>query len=120
MDSSKHLSILDNFQDKNFFSLKDTIRDLLGKYNILNKRLKEFYSDDKEKMSKIDLLKYQINEIESAKIKNGEEENLLEKRNILINSERLFNYMNECYNLLYKGINDNTSIIDNLSTVLKI
>ncbi|MGJ7044618.1 DNA repair protein RecN [Thermoanaerobacterium thermosulfurigenes] len=119
LDSSKHLSILDNFQDKIFFDLKDTLRDLLSEYNILNKRLKEFYSDDKEKMSKIDLLKYQINEIESAKIKKGEEENLLERRNILINSEKLFNSMNECYNLLYKGINDNTSILDNLSTVLK-
>ncbi|HHV73724.1 MAG TPA: DNA repair protein RecN [Thermoanaerobacterium sp.] len=119
LDSSKHLSILDNFQDKNFFDLKDTLRDLLTEYNILNKRLKEFYSDDKEKMSKIDLLKYQINEIESAKIKKGEEENLLERRNILINSEKLFNSMNECYNLLYKGVNDNTSILDNLSTVLK-
>lgn len=119
LDSSKHLSILDNFQDKNFFDLKGTLRDLLTEYNILNKRLKEFYSDDKEKMSKIDLLKYQINEIESAKIKKGEEENLLERRNILINSEKLFNSMNECYNLLYKGVNDNTSILDNLSTVLK-
>ncbi len=69
LDSSKHLSILDNFQDKNFFDLKGTLKDLLSEYNILNKRLKEFYSDDKEKMSKIDLLKYQINEIESAKIK---------------------------------------------------
>ncbi|AFK86923.1 MULTISPECIES: DNA repair protein RecN [Thermoanaerobacterium] len=119
LDSSKHLSILDNFQDKNFFDLKGTLRDLLSEYNILNKRLKEFYSDDKEKMSKIDLLKYQINEIESAKIKKGEEENLLERRNILINSEKLFNSMNECYNLLYKGINDNTSVLDNLSVVLK-
>ncbi|MEG6565849.1 DNA repair protein RecN [Thermoanaerobacterium saccharolyticum] len=119
LDSSKHLSILDNFQDKNFFDLKGTLKDLLSEYNILNKRLKEFYSDDKEKMSKIDLLKYQINEIESAKIKKGEEENLLERRNILINSEKLFNSMNECYNLLYKGINDNASILDNLSVVLK-
>ncbi|WKV09005.2 DNA repair protein RecN [Thermoanaerobacterium sp. CMT5567-10] len=119
LDNSKHMAILDNFQDKNFFKTKNIIKDLLGKYNSLNNKLKEFNLDDKEKISRIDLLKYQINEIESANIKPEEEDDLIEKRNILINSEKLFNYMNESYNLLYKGIEDNTSIIDNLSTVLK-
>lgn len=119
LDNSKHMSILDNFQDKDFFRIKNMIKDLLEKYNSLNNKLKEFNLDDKEKISRIDLLKYQINEIESANIKPGEEDDLIEKRNILMNSEKLFNYMNESYNLLYKGIEDNTSIVDNLSTVLK-
>jgi len=119
LDNSKHMSILDNFQDKDFFRIKNMIKDLLEKYNSLNNKLKEFNLDDKEKISRIDLLKYQINEIESANIKPGEEDDLIEKRNILMNSEKLFNYMNESYNLLYKGIEDNTSIVDRLSTVLK-
>ncbi|MFU0783457.1 MAG: DNA repair protein RecN [Thermoanaerobacterium thermosaccharolyticum] len=119
LDNSKHMSILDNFQDNDFFRIKNMIEDLLEKYNSLNNKLKEFNLDDKEKISRIDLLKYQINEIESANIKPGEEDDLIEKRNILMNSEKLFNYMNESYNLLYKGIEDNTSIVDRLSTVLK-
>lgn len=119
LDNSKHMSILDNFQDKDFFRIKNLIKDLLEKYNSLNNKLKEFNLDDKEKISRIDLLKYQINEIESANIKPGEEDDLIEKRNILMNSEKLFNYMNESYSLLYKGIEDNTSIVDRLSTVLK-
>ncbi|MGF7399522.1 DNA repair protein RecN [Thermoanaerobacterium thermosaccharolyticum] len=119
LDNSKHMSILDNFQDKDFFRIKNMIEDLLEKYNSLNNKLKEFNLDDKEKISRIDLLKYQINEIESANIKPGEEDDLIEKRNILMNSEKLFNYMNESYSLLYKGIGDNASIIDTLSTVLK-
>ncbi|PHO06544.1 DNA repair protein RecN [Thermoanaerobacterium thermosaccharolyticum] len=119
LDNSKHMSILDNFQDKDFFRIKNMIEDLLEKYNSLNNKLKEFNLDDKEKISRIDLLKYQINEIESANIMPGEEDDLIEKRNILMNSEKLFNYMNESYSLLYKGIGDNASIIDTLSTVLK-
>lgn len=119
LDNSKHMSILDNFQDNDFFRIKNMIEDLLEKYNSLNNKLKEFNLDDKEKISRIDLLKYQINEIESANIKPGEEDDLIEKRNILMNSEKLFNYMNESYSLLYKGIGDNASIIDTLSTVLK-
>ncbi|MDK2804892.1 MAG: repair protein RecN [Thermoanaerobacterium sp.] len=119
LDNSKHMSILDNFQDEDFFKIKDMIKDLLGKYNSLNNKLKEFNLDDKEKMSRIDLLKYQINEIESANLKLGEENDLMEKRNILMNSEKLFNYMNETYNLLYKGTENNASIVDNLSYVLK-
>jgi DNA replication and repair protein RecN len=49
LDNSKHMTILDNFQDKNFFKTKNIIKDLLEKYNSLNNKLKEFNLDDKEK-----------------------------------------------------------------------
>lgn len=119
LDTSKHMLLLDNFQDEDFFKIKEKIGNLIEGYNSLNKKLNEFNLDDKEKMSRIDLLKYQINEIESANLKLGEENDLMEKRNILMNSEKLFNYMNETYNLLYKGTENNASIVDNLSYVLK-
>ncbi|SNX55377.1 DNA repair protein RecN [Thermoanaerobacterium sp. RBIITD] len=119
LDSSKHMAILDNFQDREFFSVKEKINNLLEKYNSLTKKLKDFNLDDNEKMSRIDLLKYQINEIENAKLNVNEEKELLENRNILMNSEKLYNYMNETYNLLYKGSDNSGSIIDNLNIIIK-
>lgn len=119
LDSSKHMAILDNFQDKEFFLLKSKIRGLLNDYNNYNKKLSDFDINDKEKMSKIDLLKYQINEIDSAKLSIDEEKDLEEKRNILTNSEKLYEYMVESYKLLYGDAENNNSLIDSLNTILK-
>ena len=61
----------------------------LTKYNELTRELKENLGDDKERQRKIDLLKYQIDEIEEANLKEGEEETLEEKRKIIMNSEKI-------------------------------
>ena len=52
------------------------------------RKLKENFGDEKEKQRKIDLLQYQINEIEEAGLKLGEEEELEEQRKLMLNSEK--------------------------------
>lgn len=52
-------------------------------------KLKENYGDDKEKQRKLDLLQYQVNEIEEAKLKEGEEENLEAVRTKMLHSEKI-------------------------------
>ena len=83
------------------------------RYNEINKELKENYGDDKERQRKIDLLKYQINEIEVANLKEGEEEQLEEKRKIIMNSEKIAQSLNEAD----MAIGENT--IDLLSTSIR-
>jgi DNA replication and repair protein RecN len=48
-------------------------------------------------------LKYQIEEIEKANLSVEEETQLLEKRNLLMNFEKLFTAMNSSYKILYEG-----------------
>lgn len=56
--------------------------------------LKNNYGDDMEKRRKLDLLKYQYKEIKGAKLKNGEDEQLEEKRKIMMNSEKVAEALN--------------------------
>ncbi|MBO5479467.1 MAG: DNA repair protein RecN [Clostridia bacterium] len=58
-------------------------------------KLKENYGDDKEKQRKLDLLKYQLNEIEEAHLKIGEEEQLDSIRTRMLNSEKISEGLNE-------------------------
>jgi len=51
--------------------------------------LKELTGDKNERERKIDILKYQIDEIKKAKLKTGEEEELSKQRELLVNSEKL-------------------------------
>ncbi|MDI6604208.1 MAG: DNA repair protein RecN [Thermoanaerobacteraceae bacterium] len=119
LDNTKHIMLLDSFQDNEFYTIREQLRKLLDKYYSIERKLKDYYLDDNEKLSKIDLLKYQINEIKNANLRINEDKELTEKRNILINSEKLFTFMNETYNILYEGRENNNAVIDSINVIIK-
>ncbi len=59
--------------------------------------------DEAERARRIDVLKYQIDEIEAAGIKKDEEEDLVERRHVLMSSERIKNALSECLQALDEG-----------------
>ena len=61
----------------------------------LKQELKNNYGDEKERERKLDLLRYQFNEIEEANLKVNEEDNLEEKRKLMLNSEKISKNLNE-------------------------
>ena len=89
LDVKKQQKYLDEFIGIEIKELKNEYSALYTKYNEITRELKENLGDDKERQRKIDLLKYQINEIEEANLKAGEEEALEEKRKIIMNSEKI-------------------------------
>lgn len=66
----------------------------------LQKQLDDFDTDEGEKARKIDLLRYQINELEAAALSPGERAELLQQREILRNSEKITGTMERVRNLL--------------------
>jgi DNA repair protein RecN (Recombination protein N) len=95
LDNRTHIKYLDNFIGNEIESLLKQYKENFTKYNAIKKELKENYGDEKEKQRKLDLLKYQLNEIEVAKLKKGEEEALEEKRKIIMNSEKIAENLKE-------------------------
>lgn len=89
LDNKKHLCYLDGFSGNELKILNDKYKELYNEYNSLKKELKTNYGDEKEKQRKLDLLQYQINEIEQANLKLNEDEELEEKRKIMQNSEKI-------------------------------
>lgn len=89
MNKQSHISYLDHFIGDNILNIKKEYKSLYFSYNNIKKQLKENYGDDKEKQRKIDLLQYQLREIEDAKLKEGEEEELEAQRKIMLNSEKI-------------------------------
>ena len=113
LDIKEHQKYLDGFIGKKVEELKNEYLNYYTRYNEINKELKENYGDDKERQRKIDLLKYQINEIEVANLKKSEEDELEEKRKIIMNSEKIANSLTEAD----MAIGENT--IDLLSTGIR-
>ena len=89
LESRTHLEYLDNYIGKEITGLKEEYLELYNKRKTIIKELESNYGDDKEKQRKLDLLRYQLNEIKEANLKTNEEEILEEKRKIFLNSEKI-------------------------------
>ena len=89
LDNKLHLNYLDGFIGNDIRKTKEEYLKLYLEYNEVKKELKENFGDDKEKQRKLDLLQYQVNEIEEAGLKEKEEEELEEKRKMFLNSEKI-------------------------------
>ena len=117
LNPNKHIFLLDKFCE-NIFVLKEELDKLLKEYKILDKEIQSLNLDEKEKEQKIEILSYQIDEIEKSKLKNGEEEELLEKKKKALNSEKIRSLSNESYKFLYEGFENEKPILESLSKVL--
>ena len=110
LDSKKHLSYLDGFSGTKLSDLKGKYQKLYLKYTRIQKELKANFGDDKERQRKIDLLQYQIKEIEEANLKENEEEELEEQRNIIANSAKISENLQKANSLIEDGGIDNISM----------
>ena len=89
LDNKEHLKYLDNFIGKDIKSLKEEYKEQYVRYLEIKKELKENYGDEKERQRKLDLLKYQFQEIEEAGLVDGEEEELSNKQKLIVNAEKI-------------------------------
>lgn len=95
LDNKFHLKYLDGFIGDKIIDIKKQYKEKYEKYLEVKQELKNNYGDEKERERKLDLLRYQFNEIEEANLKVKEEDNLEEKRKLMINSEKISKNLNE-------------------------
>ena len=95
LDNKFHLKYLDGFIGDKIIDTKKQYKEKYEKYIEIKQELKNNYGDEKERERKLDLLRYQFNEIEEANLKVNEEDNLEEKRKLMLNSEKISKNLNE-------------------------
>lgn len=95
MNKTQHIKFLDNFAGEQFLTLKSEYIELFNQHNQIKTELKNNYGDDKEKQRKLDLLRYQLNEIEESNLKNDEEESLEKDKKIIVNSEKIYENLSQ-------------------------
>ena len=113
LDNRFHLKYLDGFIGKKILEIKQEYKVKYQKYLEVKQELKNNYGDDKERERKLDLLRYQANEIQEANLKAGEEEKLEEKRKLIINSEKISTNLQEA------DISIGENSIDNLNVAIR-
>lgn len=91
---SSHIKILDTFGGKEIEKNKQKYQSDLKLYEDVLNELDSFNSDDLERNRLIELYKYQIDEIDDASFKEGEEEELKNFRNQVLHQEKILEAVN--------------------------
>ena len=110
LDNKLHLEYLDGFIGEKIKKEREKYTELYSEYNKIRQELKENFGDEKERQRKLDLLSYQVNEIEEAKLKLKEDEELEEKRKIILNSEKISENLREADILISENSIDSISM----------
>ena len=85
--AENHISILDMFADNSV--LLSQYRSLYSEYEAIRKEIKSISDNERERLRYAEMLEYQISDIDALELRDGEEEELIDKKLKIKNSERI-------------------------------
>lgn len=99
LKSANHITLLDKLGEKQIATLKEEVASDYKNYTSLRREFSRFGNAD-ERARKLDILTFQIDEIEKADVKDGEEDELLSARKRIRNMEKIISALEGAKNLL--------------------
>ena len=112
----EHLNLLDRYAGDE--KLRENYTRVYQNLVSVNRELTGLRQAESESARQIDVLNYQINEIEAARLESGEEENLISERNRLANAENLASSTQQALIKLDEGTPESPSVTDLLGQIL--
>ncbi|MBC2120619.1 DNA repair protein RecN [Listeria marthii] len=89
MNEEFHLSLLDRFASDKIKPALTKYQTNFREYQAIEKEWQNWTKNERELAQRLDMLRFQQQEIENANLQAGEEDRLLEQKNILANFEKL-------------------------------
>lgn len=117
LNPKKHIELLDRFAGTGPQRLH--LAERVAILNKVRRQMQALARSERELALRQDRLEYVVNEIDEARLKPGEEESLNHERKLLANAEKLSMLSGAAYTRLYEGADDQPSIMDALSEVVK-
>ena len=114
---SEHINLLDRYAD--LWPLRQRVSEIVERVDEVRGELRQLRRDEREVAHRADLLRFQIDEIESAAVVAGEEKALREERPRLANAQRLIQLVHEAIVALTEGESQRPSAVDCLGTALR-
>ena len=103
LDPERHVEILDSFAGKELFPVKEALRKAYKIYIEKRSALTRLRRDRSEYLRERDYMRYDLDEINSCKIREGEDDELEERIRVLTNAEKIYEALNQSYEILYRS-----------------
>ncbi len=110
-----HIQMLDGFGDADFLELKQAYQTNFDAYRQMRKQLLEVKKNQEEHKARIEMLEFQMAEIESASLQPGEDLKLNQERDKLLNHKNIADTLTNAYTMLD---NDEISSLANVRSAM--
>lgn len=121
MKATQHIKLLDEFGDEDFQAIKKTYQSTFDAYRSLRKRVIEKQKNEQEHKARIEMLEFQLAEIEAADLKAGEDDKLNRERDRLLNYKNIADTLNNAYAMLdnedFSSLANVRSAMNDLQTI---
>ena len=95
-----HIQMLDGFGDAGFLELKQAYQTNFDAYRKMRKQLLEIKKNQEEHRARIEMLEFQMAEIESASLQPGEDLKLNQERDKLLNHKNIADTLTNAYTMI--------------------
>ena len=100
MRPHRHIQMLDEFGDASFFELKEAYQTSFDNYRQTRKQVLDIKKNQLEHKARIEMLEFQMAEIEAANLKAGEDIALNQERDKLLNHKHIADTLTNAYSML--------------------
>lgn len=118
LDSDQHINMLDAFGGPPLLKARVEVEEAYNQVVALRAEMDRLRTGEQERLRRMDLLDFQIQEIASARLQNGEEEELEEERQVLRHAEKLREVTLGAYRLLYGEEAGDGGVLDRLGEAI--
>lgn len=121
MKAPQHIKLLDEFGDEEFQAIKSTYQTTFDAYRSLRKRVIDKQKNEQEHKARIEMLEFQLAEIEAADLKPGEDNQLNQERDKLLNHKNIADTLTNAYTMLdnedFSSLANVRSAMNDLQTI---
>lgn len=118
LKTDKHIYLLDSFGEENMKNLKSEYLEKFEEFKALKKEIERLDADPSYRQRRLDILNFQIEEIEQANLKPNEDEELQKQRLLLSNSQKIKSAFSNAYSLLYQSFDNADSAYDKVNNAV--
>jgi DNA repair protein RecN (Recombination protein N) len=113
----EHINLLDTFAET--WDLRGQVSEKVLQLRAIRKQIDDIERNARERARRVDMLKFQLEEIRAAKLKPNEEAALSEEHSRLANAEALAAYADEANGVLYESRRDAPAALDQIAQAMK-
>ncbi|MEW6724379.1 MAG: DNA repair protein RecN [Bacillota bacterium] len=113
----RHVDLLDAYGWDRVGQLREQVSRIYQEIQRLRQELKGYAGDARDRARRLDLLRFQVQEVDEARLVAGEDAALTQERLILASAEKLHALYAEAYQMLY-GSDSGGSALDSLGEAL--
>ena len=103
LSSQYQLNLLDSFGGPDAASLRKKISQIYTSWRSVKERLLTLQEGARERLRRLEMLRFQIEEIDRSKLSPEEDEILKREQSLLVNAEKVLSLADECCSLLCGG-----------------